>query len=637
MSVLDFLSTPHDSRTAPTWIAQEPPDLSHAKDIIVNFETTGLKWQRGDAPVGVTVGTLDGQIKRYLPFGHQGGGNLDKTSVVRYLQSLRNKHITNAHTSFDLHMARVLGVDFESQGCTVSDIQHTAALLDDHRRRFALDILATDYLGGIEVPRIDETNMQQYAAADVAPRAEYQAQLIAELHAVMYPLLQAQDLMRVQHLEDSVIYPVVEMEKNGALLDMELNEQYHNECITQHNRLLWEVSREVGFAFDTTPKSWRRVFEKYQLPVELLDEETGSETYADGVLSRINHPIVQKGRLASQYKSLDAKTFSAYPKNVVDSVLYFELNQLRGEKGGTVSGRFSAGYIQQAPNHDNHFAVFGENLFPRRVFIAANGMRYFAADAAQIEYRIFASHANNPSVIAAYQKDPWLSFHKFMWAKFKEYKPDMLYSHQKNLNFMTIYGGGLIKTAVMMGFITEKEGEQIKRDGTQFSDPRLAVAREIQDIYNKQMPEVGPLLRRASHSAMRQCNDHCRETMLKDTKRGNECRELHRKFLHKGFVRTITGRRARFISDYGLHAAFNRIVQGTGADILKTKIVEVYNERKRLGLTLRMTVHDEITGDVPNDETAKEIAAILNHQSFPKLRVPILWETATGNTWADCK
>ena len=80
----------------------------------------------------------------------------------------------------------------------------------------------------------------------------------------------------------------------------------------------------------------------------------------------------------------------------------------------------------------------------------------------------------------------------------------------------------------------------------------------------------------------------------------------------------------------------NAIIQGTAADIMKQKLIELFKARKRLGVTLRMTVHDEVCGDCPDDDQAEvEIRELLNVQSFD-FKVPILWDINTGANWAEC-
>ena len=595
--------------------------MGGVSEVVLNFATSGLDWARGDKPIGLTVGSMDGLLVRFLPFAFAGGGNLDEGVVREWARrELRGKKILNAKTKFDLHMARVWGVDLAEQGCTFSDVQQTAALLDDHRKRFAIDMLAVDYFPDeLIVPRLDESRHSEYHASEVAERERYTVQLVRRLRDVMDPEVDRQELRAVQDLEDRVIPAVVEMERNGALIDVELLEQYYTECARRHDQLLFEIAREVGFMFDHSNKSWQRLFEAVGLPP--------TDSVAEEIITAIDHPLVKKGHLAAQLASLNSKTFQAYRKLVgSDGVLRFDLNQLRNEQGGTVTGRFSAGCIQQVPNSGNHTAVFGEDLFPRRLYIPAKGHRYLAADAAQIQYRIFAHYASNPQVLAAYADDPKANFHRLIMAKLQPYRSDLSYGAVKTMNFMRIFGGGLVKLAVSMGFITAAVGEEIRQMKTQRTDPRLARAREVEAIYDREMPEVGLLLKRASHLAMTKCSSYCRP--------GDA---LHRQFPHRGYVKTILGRRSRFPDDYRLHKAFCMIDQGSEGDIVKTKIAQLHEVRKETGFLMRMTVHDEVTGDAMAPDTMQKVDAILNEQSFPQLKVPILWECRGGANWAECK
>src|SRR6266851_1824839 len=124
-----------------TWEPDTPPSLDGIHEIALNFETTGLKWFDQDRPIALSLGLPDGR-SFYLPWGHRGGGNLSEDMVKHWAQrELRCKLIVNINTRFDVHMARVWGVDLESQGNEVSDVSHYAALLDDHRQHLSLDSL----------------------------------------------------------------------------------------------------------------------------------------------------------------------------------------------------------------------------------------------------------------------------------------------------------------------------------------------------------------------------------------------------------------------------------------------------------------------------------------------------------------
>lgn len=626
-SLAQLLGTAPPRPAESDWRPDEPPSLDGIPEVVLNFATDGLRWAQGDRPGGVTVATPDGQKTWFLPFRFKYGGNLDEAQVKRWAQTeLRGKTIRNANTHFDIHMAREWGVDLVEMGCAFSDIQHTAALLDDRRKQFRLDKLAADYLPGLPgVGRLDESQHLEHHASEAAERERHTARLVGLLWQTFQPLLKEQELEAVQHLEDEVIPAVIEMEKNGQPVDVELLEQYHAECVRLHGQLMREVADEAGFAFDGTNKGYQRLFERFGLPP--------TDSIAGDVITVIDHPTVKKAYLASQYASLDSKTFKAY-KELIDAkgILRFDINQLRSDEGGTVSGRFSIGYVQQVPNADNHRAVFGEALFPRRIFIAAGGHDYLEADAMQIEQRLLVHYAGNEKIIKEYEGDlerlqrgeETVSYHRVTHRMIQAYKPDMLYSHQKNFNFAFQYGAKSIKLAVMMGFITAAEGDEIRRL-KRWDDPKLRTIKEIEQAYHRMFPEAGALIDRAAHLAKSQCDDFC--------KRGDA---LHRQYPHRGFIKTYLGRRSRFPDNYKTYIALNRVLQGTGADIMKRKLKELHDARRHTGLVMRLTVHDAVCGDATLPETQARVSEVLNAQSYP-FKVPILWSCGTGKTWADCK
>jgi DNA polymerase I-like protein with 3'-5' exonuclease and polymerase domains len=68
---------------------------------------------------------------------------------------------------------------------------------------------------------------------------------------------------------------------------------------------------------------------------------------------------------------------------------------------------------------------------------------------------------------------------------------------------------------------------------------------------------------------------------------------------------------------------------------MKEKLYQLHKASKKIGCTIRMPVHDEFCGDVPDEESAKMISELLNKQSFDT-KVPILWDLKTGESWGGC-
>lgn len=653
-----------DERRTHDWVPDTPPLIKSKgiRNIRLNFETSGLEWFRKDRPISATVMLPDGSIY-FLPWGFR-GGNLDPEVMLRWgREELRDVHIENINTRFEVHMSRAWGVDLEAQGCTVSDVAHWAALLDDHRQQFSLDVLATDFLGGPRVPRIDETRMTEYHAAEAAPRARHQLELVKELHDVFWPRIVAEDLERVAKLESEVIYPVCEMEKNGALIDVELLDRWLIESQKKYEEYLWELIKLTGFQTDPGRKEHReRLFQWAKIPLQYLP--SGRASFTDEIMKGIEHPAIVLLRKAIKISSLRSKYLVKYRKNVdSNGLIRYSLHQLRSQKdpysdyesSGTITGRFSCTAmrgndgediginVQQEMKAAKQRVAFGydedddsyddEIFVIRKLRIPEKGKKHLSSDAMQMEYRIFASYWGDPAVLKAYRENPLLKFHDYMYERIAPHitRAVWTYRDQKDTNFAYIYGAKLLKLALMLGHISKQEYNDIKRKKL-WDHPKLEPTKEVQQIYRRELPGVDALLEEASHLAKPACDEHCynRYGKLKNP-------ELHARLQHRGYVKTILGRRSRFPDGQRLHKGFNSVDQGSGADILKQKAVELHRERKYTGLTLRYTVHDEFDGDAPDEECGRRVHEVLNTQSFPQLKVPIMWEVAMGDNWADCK
>jgi DNA polymerase I-like protein with 3'-5' exonuclease and polymerase domains len=221
---VQFLGEAPDVGTPESWKLESPPSLDGISEIELDFETDGVDWYNRDIMIGWALRLPNGK-KKYYPVRHRNGvEQIDENVARRWFQTeLKNKRITNASTRFEVHTSRSFGADLVEQHCTFSDVMHYAALLDDHRKRFALNELAKDFLKREkEGMDLDPTRMADYEPWVVARRAEGDVETVAELKAIMYPMLDEQGLHRVRALEDQIIPVVCEMERNGAPINVEL-------------------------------------------------------------------------------------------------------------------------------------------------------------------------------------------------------------------------------------------------------------------------------------------------------------------------------------------------------------------------------------------------------------------------------
>jgi DNA polymerase-1 len=598
---------PFDPIDVEPWTPRDPPSLAGVSRVALDLETTGLRWWEGDRPIGIAITTERGT--QYLPFGHRGGGNLDEAVVKRWAaRELRGKHLIGLNVRFDLHFMREWGIDLESQGCTADDVAHSAALLDDHRTRFSLDRLAQEFLGEEKVgTNLDSTRMADYHAGDVAPRAEADSRQALDLFDVFTPQLDVEGLTRVKALENQVIWVVLEMEQNGCPIDQRTLEAWYHQSEQDYMRLVWNIYRDT--LLNVNPNSTTDLVKLcHHLHLTIHTTPDGRASFTDAVLAAYHDPVIDRVRHARKLASLRSKYLVKYREGIgSDGILRYALHQLRADGGGTVSGRFSSSAIARGVGV-NIQQVPGAELFEdypiRNLHRPASG-QWLSADADQIEYRLFADRAQNPTVLAAYDADPALSFHQLMWNRLKTHDQRITYKTVKTLNFCRLYGGGRAKIAQMLGHITAAEFDTLKRTSSGADHPKLRTTAAIMSLYNDAMPEVSRMLAIASHAAA-----------------------------SKGYVTTALGRRARLGTGEGFKA-LNRIIQGSAADVMKMKLVELHAARKTTGFLMRFTVHDEVCGDCPSEESRRRVHELLNTPTLP-LDIPLRWSVHTGAHWGAC-
>jgi Mesyanzhinovviridae DNA polymerase len=653
------------------WRPDAPPELNGEPRIILNAETTGLKWWAGDRPTGWSYYLPESGRFGYLPVRHQVGENLPLERVHDWMrQELPGKVIDNINTKFDGHHSREDGVDWvDDLRCELRDVQHMAALLDDNRFRFNLDQLSADLLnwdvekdpiGKIPKGIRDESEFCKLPAWEVAPYAVRNVIQVHRLNEVLEPRILEESLTRVHRLESDLIPVVMDIERNGCYLDVELMNKWLRTIQSDLEEELYTIFRATGIRVNSprSPKDAAKVF-AYAGIHDYPRTETGLITLTDNYLKTVKSPTVAALRKAIQLQSIQSKlTKYSAAMRAGDGWIRHNLHQLRvghdqDDKQGTKSGRFSAagdkslkpdGLGSGGYNPQQIVAVekqtergWNSEYVIRRLWLPGSpaarkenpSLRWMAADAMQIEYRLFAHYAKMHDTFWARPKQKmiggkmvWISgpladFHALVSELLLPVNPALNRKLVKNINFAMIYGAGLLKFAFMIGMISEQEylrlREELYRAGRDWSRRKSILegsegvqeAGAVREAYLGMFPQVQPLLKLASETAE-----------------------------ERGWVSTIYGRRARLVD--GFHASLNRIIQGGAADINKLVLLAAYRERKRLGLTLRVTVHDEVGADIADPRLLPVVRRLLNTQQVD-VRVKILWDTGIGRNWAEAK
>jgi len=566
-------------------VQMEPPDLTGVKMIGLDTETTGLSWRGHDKPVG--FGVYAPGLEYYFGWGHQGGGNMDQTAVSRWANDhLKGKEVALVNPSFDISMMLKAGVDLEKLGCRPRCVQYYFALLNEQRRKFDLESMSFDFLKKRKKVMPSRMPINVMPAWEVAPYCINDAQLTYELCEFARPNIRLEELIEVADLEDACAYPTLSMERLGTKLNMPKLAQWRVEAKQKHAWLCTQISNAVGFQVSPNKAlSLNKLFRHMGVSISLTTAG-GNDSYTEESLlmavqtsNNEQSRIIEMVLAARQISSLCSKYLDKYWREQVNGRLYYNLNQLRGNEFGTITGRYSSSSvnIQQVFSEERQDESTRQWII-RELFIPDDG-EWLSADASQIEFRLFAHYSRSTRLIKAYVEDPDCDFHEEVakligWTR----------KNAKNFNFGKIYGMGLDKVCTQLGCTLEK-GEEINKE------------------YDAMFPEASRLMWDVIRIAKR-----------------------------RKYVKTILGRRRRYPLAERLHSALNAVIQGAAADLMKKKIVKIYNLQKSLGFKMQMTVHDELDGTVHPDADIKKIESTFNEQEI-ELRVPIIWKIKKGDSW----
>ncbi len=556
------------------------PELPPGIPVSFDTETTGLNLRGGDRPFCFNLATAEDEWccawnENWL------------------CDNLADRDVVMAEAKFDIWSSDTVGVNLEAVNARPHDIQHAAALIDDHRHSFSLDALGQTFVGRkkLELPH---KRISELPVSLIVPYGRQDARLTYDVWQSQQFYIKEQGLEKVLELEDALIYSTLAMQRGGVCLDVPKLERWCVEVDQARVERLLQVWQLTGLRVNPdSPGDMKKLF-RY-LGIEHTGFSTtggrdgvSRESFSDQALQEFRtYEAVRSVIEARELKSWLSKCGHKYLAQAVGGKLYFKLHQLRTDEGGTITGRYS-GDIQQVPKPDKQAA--STKAWPvRELFIGEDGSDVLDTDASQIEFRLFAHFSCIPAphstrLIKAYNDNPDIDFHDLVTHDIL--KDIMIRSLAKNVNFAKLYGGGVGKIALMTGQCMVK-------------------AKQTVAAYDRAFPEAGRLL--------------------------NFCTKLAER---RGYVKTALGRRRRYLPGDRFYSALNSILQGTAAEIMKLKVLALYQERKVLGGVTRFPLHDELVRDKSEARTAKLVAELLAEQAL-KLRVPITWNLSTGKNWLE--
>jgi DNA polymerase I-like protein with 3'-5' exonuclease and polymerase domains len=604
------------------WIEpEEYPDLRSYDEIAVDLETRDpdLKSKGSGSVIGngevVGIAVAVPGRKFYFPIAHGSGPNMDRKRTLEWFKDIMaSDAIKIFHNAmYDVCWIRNLGIKING---LIVDTMIAASLIDENRFQYSLNSISWDYLGhGKNEGALNEeaksrgldpkADMWQLPAMYVGGYAEKDAELTLELWQIFKKEIIHQDIESIFNLETDLFPCLVDMKFKGVRVNAEHASVLKKQLIDREEALLFDIKKETGIDIQImAARSIAKMFDQLKLPYDKT-EKSKEPSFTKNFLQQHPHPLVQK--------IAQAREINKAHTTFIDSILKFEhkgrihadINQIRSDQGGTVTGRFSYSNpnLQQLPARN-------KDLGPmiRSLFLPDEGCTWGCFDYSQQEPRLVAHYAalyKFPSVyevIDEYNNDSSTDFHQ-MVAEMAQIPR----SQAKTINLGLFYGMGKTKLQAELGVSKEK-------------------AAKLFEQYHAKVPFVKQLINAASNRAQ-----------------------------ERGQIRTLLGRLCRFHlwepNMFGMHKALpheealqehgpgikramtykalNKLIQGSAADMTKKAMVDLYKE----GIIAHIQIHDELDLSVESPEQAKRIIDIM--ENAVTLEVPNKVDYESGQTWGD--
>lgn len=283
--------------------------------------------------------------------------------------------------------------------------------------------------------------------------------------------------------------------------------------------------------------------------------------------------------------------------------IYTNWNSVRGERGGTRTGRLSS-----TPNFQNAPIRYPKVQLPedlkveplpliRSFILADEGHKLIACDFNAQELRIFA-HFEGGNLMQQYQQDARADLHTYAAKMMTEASGrEVSRTYSKGVSFAILYGAG-----------PKKISEMLEID--------LDLARTLMDTYTT---AVAPGLKMMQ------------DTMRTRYKLGQPIRTIGNRWVKMEPPKIINGRLREF--DY---KGVNLLIQGSAAD--QAKAAMLLFQKTRNGSRLLLSVHDELVISAPANAVEREAECLVNAMcNALAMDVPMVSDYKVGNSYQETK
>ncbi len=579
-------------------------DCIKHKTFAFDTETTSLDFNEAEL-VGFSISYRENEAY-YFPIAHNTfENNLPKEKVIDILKNLfKEKSLTiiGQNIKYDINILKKYSIVFETK---LEDTMLMSYVLNSSGKH-DLETLSVKFLSHTPISYEDVVGKGKdqisFADVDLENASKYACE-DADLTFLLFKELSA-ELARddkldnvYQSIEIKLMRILTEMEFIGVSVDQDKLKTQSKELSKRINAIEKKIYKISGKEFNiSSPKQLQEIFyDDLKLPI-LKKTPKGQPSTNEDVMIQLAEEHELPNLILSFRNLLKLKnTYTdklGVQVNSISNRLHTSYNQTI-----TLTGRLSS----SNPNLQNIPIRTEDGKKIRSAFIPRRGSLLFSADYSQIELRIMAHLSDDQEMIKSFTSGE--DIHSSTAMKVFNTKgaptPDQRRA-AKAINFGLIYGISAYGLA-----------RQLKIDNIE--------AKNIIDTYFTKYKRV-------------------REYMneLKDSAKGSEYVETM--YGRKVFIPNINHSNFQ-VRSAAERTAINAPIQGTAADILKIAMINInewLTENNNQDTFMIMQVHDELVfeiGESKIKENERNIVKIMSEAA--SLRVPLLVNTFTGNSWCE--
>jgi DNA polymerase-1 len=531
-------------------------DALDAPYLVIDTESNARDFRHD--PLARTVGiapafrTADGIQYAYFPYQHSLGSNLDANHLKRVGKVIEDCQLLVCHNwKYDALALANVGIDIQHR--PFADTMLWVHWLNENLLSKGLDF-ASQYYGGQPKKRSDLFNAfkkilgwEWIPAWLMGEYAENDALITAQLYEKLLPDFEAEGYLGdLWQLEQDFTRLIMKMESYGVLVD---NELCKSELEVGKARMA-EISEELGGMNPNSPKHLEvmlfdilklKPFKPTNSGRPSFDRES-MEHYEEELEALDNHTA----KLVLEYRGW-LKACSAYYGAYLKLQSQARVLHPSFKLHGTRTGRLSCERpnLQQIPRHSSK----RWNGNAKRVIIARPGYTLWEVDYSNLEFRLGAIYANEPNMVEPLRE----GFKPFDTMAELLFGPDWTQDQRqlcKTFTYMTSYGAGIAKVGRVMK-LKPDEAKKLRAD-----------------FWN-----AYPGLRQATQRA----------SMKAET---------------RGYALLWSGRRRHFDGSQGVHKAFNAVIQGGAAELVKRIMLALNDVIDWDECKMLLQVHDSVVFEI---------------------------------------